>query len=358
MRAMSWHGRNDLRVGDVPNPPPPKEGEVTIKVDWCGLCGTDIEEYRGGPLYIPTEIPNPLTGAIAPLIMGHELVGTIAEVGKGVTNLKVGDRIAPDPIIFCGECPNCISHNVHHCDNMAHLGLTTHGGFAEYVNTISKVCFKLPSDVPSEWGTLSEPAAVCVRAIRLAKIDIGHSLVIIGAGSIGLLTLQLAKMSGAYPIYMVQRSKGIKDELAMQMGADKIIHSADGDPVEILKELTDGRLVDRVIECGGNPATIDMANRICGRRGRVVITGLHNGPIDTNYFPLVWDEIEVIGSFSHIYDIDFKIAVELIGRKMLDISPLITKKISLENVIKDGIEEFMNNTKNHVKIMASPHLAG
>jgi (R,R)-butanediol dehydrogenase/meso-butanediol dehydrogenase/diacetyl reductase len=239
---------------------------------------------------------------------------------------------------------------------MAHLGLTSHGGFADYVNTLEEVCFKLPESIPSEYGALSEPTAVCVRAIRLAKIDIGHSVAIIGGGTIGLLTLQLAKLSGAYPIYMIQRSQDIKRQRAFELGADEMIDTRNTDPVEALKELSGGAMVDRVIECGGTEATMKMAVKLCARRGKVVMTGLHNAPIDINYFPIVWNEIDIIGSFSHIYDLDYRIATELIGRGMIQVEPLITARISLENIITHGFEEFMKNGRNHIKILASPHL--
>ena len=356
MKALVWHARNDIRVEEFPDPPPPKEGEVTIKIEWCGVCGTDIEEYRNGPLYIPIDEPNALTGHMAPLILGHEMVGIVHAVGKGVTRLKPGDRVSPDPIIFCKKCENCLTHNQHHCDNMAHLGLTSHGGFAEYVNTIEEVCFKLPESAPSELGALSEPLAVCVRAIRLAKIDIGHSVAIVGAGTIGPIALQLAKLSGAYPIYVVQRSQDIKRDRALALGADEIIDSRDGNAVEALREATGGKMVDRVIECGGNAVTMKMAVELCARRGAVVMTGLLNEPIGINYFPVVWDEIDIIGSFSHVYDLDYRIATELIGRGMVDMESLITGRISLDNVIPDGIEEFMQNSRNHIKILASPFL--
>ena len=115
-------------------------------------------------------------------------------------------------------------------------------------------------------------------------------------------------------------------------------------------------MADRVIECGGTETTMKMAAELCARRGKVVMTGLHNAPIGINYFPIVWDEIDIIGSFSHVYDLDYRIATEVIGRGMVQIEPLITSRISLENVIPRGIEEFMQNGRNHIKILASPHL--
>ena len=115
-------------------------------------------------------------------------------------------------------------------------------------------------------------------------------------------------------------------------------------------------MVDRVIECGGNAVTMKMAVELCAKRGKVVMTGLLNEPIGINYFPLVWNEVQVIGSFSHIYDLDYRIATELISRGMVNVESLITGRISMDNVIPEGIEEFMKNSRHHIKILASPHL--
>ncbi len=155
---------------------------------------------------------------------------------------------------------------------------------------------------------------------------------------------------------MVQRSQDIKRQRALELGADEIIDSRHANPVDALRELTAGAMVDRVIECGGNEVTMKMAVELCARRGKVVMTGLLNEPIGINYFPIVWDEISVIGSFSHVYDLDYRIATALIGRGMVNVESLITGRISLERVIPEGVEEFMKNSRNHIKILASPHL--
>ncbi len=355
MKALVWHKQGKLLVEDFPMPKPPGPNEVTLKIDWCGICGTDVEEYTHGPMYIPVDTPNPLTGAKAPLVMGHEMVGTVVEVGKNVTSLKPGDIVAPDPIIFCRTCPNCETHNMHHCDNMAHLGLTTHGGCAEYVNTLAEVCFKLPADMPSEVGALSEPASVCVRAVRKAQIQEGQSVVIIGGGTIGLLTLQMVKLTGASPIIMIEPQPD-KRALAQKLGADVLIDPKTVDAKEEVFKLTKDRGADRVIECGGNEITISLAPTLARKRGRVLMTGLHNAPVGMNTFQIVWHEIEVIGSFSHVYDIDFKQAVDWIGQGKLSIDPLVTSKINLDNAVSQGFEELIHNGQKHIKILITPHL--
>ena len=150
MKAAVWHARRDIRIEDFPEPPAPSEKEIKIKVDWCGICGTDLEEYVYRPLYIPVDKPDELTGRQAPIVIGHEFVGTVVEVGPKVTDFTVGERVAPDTLLFCGECWCCKQHLVHQCQKLAILGLMTDGGCAEYVNAPTYMCFKLPSNVPSE----------------------------------------------------------------------------------------------------------------------------------------------------------------------------------------------------------------
>jgi len=337
----------------MPNPPHPGPGEVQLRVEWCGICGTDVEEYVHGPLYIPVDKPNPLTGAVAPMILGHEIVGTIWEVGAGVSNLKRGDRVAPDPIIFCGHCRHCERHDVHLCESMAHLGLTTHGGCAEYVNTLSKVCFKLPEHVPADVGALSEPASVCVHAVRRSRMQIGDTVAIVGAGTIGLLTLQAALIARASRVFVVEPIEA-RRRLAVQFGAEKALDPAAADPREAVLELTGGRGVDRVIECGGNEKTMSMATRLARKKGVVVITGLHNAPVGINLFPVVCEETEIVGSFSHVFDEDFRQAVEWIGEGKLRPESLITGRIPLEQAVSGGLEALLRNRGEHLKILISP----
>lgn len=353
MKALVWHDRREVRVEEFSKPPAPGAGEVILDVDWCGICGTDVEEYNAGPMYIPVDEPNPLTGAKAPLVLGHEVVGTVTAVGKGIADLKEGDRVAPDPIIFCGSCPNCLTHDTHHCDNMAHLGLTTHGGCAEQVRTRAEVCFKLPPGIPAELGALAEPAAVCVRAARRAEIDIGHSVVVVGGGTIGLLTLQMAKLSGADTLILVEPVDA-KRKLAMQLGADAVIDPTDTDVVDEVKALTWGRGADRVIECAGTETTLALAPQLARKRGRVVLTGLHNAPISLHTFPIVWNETEIIGSFSHVYDVDFKAAVQLIGDGRIQVAPLISAQVPLARALEDGLEELLHRGRKHIKILIGP----
>ena len=353
MKAAVWHGRRDIRIEQFPDPPPPGKNAIRIRVDWCGICGTDLEEYVNGPLYIPVHKPDELTGRQAPMVIGHELVGTVVETGPGAEAFAPGDRVAPDTLLFCGECWYCRRHLVHQCRKLAILGLMTDGGCAEYVNAPVYMCYKLPPSMPSETGALAEPAAVAVRAVRTGGVKLGDRVAIVGGGTIGLLCLQVAVLSGAAEVHVIEPHES-RRRLALQLGARQAIDPAVVNPQEALMDLTGGAGADVVLECGGNPATMSLAPRLARPQGTVVITGLHNEPVGVNLFSLVCREITLRGSFSHIYDVDFAEAVALLGAGRIAAAPLITARIGIFEAIEKGFERLLHNKGEHLKILISP----
>src|SRR6201981_1040031 len=144
MKAAVWHGQRDVRIQDVQDPPPPPPGQLQVKVAWCGICGTDLHEYLGGPLYIPVAHPHPLTGVQAPVVIGHEMSGEVIAVGDGGGDFAVGDRIAACPIIGCGTCRWCQTGSMAQCDRVAFLGTSwTGGALAERLNINAYQCYHL-----------------------------------------------------------------------------------------------------------------------------------------------------------------------------------------------------------------------
>jgi (R,R)-butanediol dehydrogenase/meso-butanediol dehydrogenase/diacetyl reductase len=353
MKAAVWHARRDIRIEDFPDPPAPAEKQIKIKVDWCGICGTDLEEYVYGPLYIPVAKPDELTGRQAPLVIGHEFVGTIVEVGPHVTGFTVGERVAPDTLLFCGECWACKQHLVHQCQKLSILGLMTDGGCAEYANVPTYMCFKLPPNVPSEAGALAEPAAVAVRAVRTAGVGLGDTVAVVGGGTIGLLCLQVALVAGASAVHVIELEEKRRN-LARHLGATLTVDPLATDPVEAIMESTRGRGADVVIEAGGNEKTMSLAPQLARPQGTVVIVGLHNEPVRINLFPVVCREISIRGSFSHIYDVDFSEAVALLGAGKLQADPLITARLGIDDLVEHGLEELLRNKAEHLKILISP----
>jgi len=342
MNACLFDGRA-VRLDRAYAEPVPAAGEVRVRVLLAGVCRTDLEIIKGYMRF---------TG-----VLGHEFVGRIVEIGPGVTEPKIGDIITPDTLIHCGTCYWCQRHQVHHCENLAILGLSTDGGFAEYVNAPTYMCFRLPPSVAPEVGALAEPASVAVRASRLAHIALGDTVVILGAGTIGLFCLQTARLSGASHVYAIETEES-RRAIAAQLGADAVIDPRVVDPVEAIKAHTAGRGADIVIECGGNAQTVALAPQLARKQGRVVLLSLHNDPVPINLFPAVANELELIGSFSHVYDDDFATAVILLGNGRVQAEPLITGRIGLDDLVEKGLKELVMNKAKNLKILVSPQGVG
>jgi (R,R)-butanediol dehydrogenase/meso-butanediol dehydrogenase/diacetyl reductase len=229
----------------------------------------------------------------------------------------------------------------------------TNGGLAEYVNAPSYMCFKLPPGVPPDVGALAEPTAVAVRAFRRGRIACGETVAVIGAGTIGLLSLAVARISGASAVYVVEPARN-RRAVAYQLGATEAIDPNDEDPIEFIRRRTSGLGADLVIEAGGNQKTMLMAPQVARKGGRVVFLGQHNEPAPYNFFSLVHNELELIGSFSHVYDEDFRAAVGFLGDGRINAEPLITARIALDDLIEKGLNELLENKTRNLKILVSP----
>lgn len=352
MKAARWYGREDVRVEEVPEPSPGK-GQVKIKVEWCGICGTDLHEYEAGPIFIPTS-PHPLTGKTPPVTLGHEFSGTIVELGEGVSGWKEGDRVAADACIVCGKCYYCKNGMYNLCEKLGFNGLAADGGFAEYVIVPTYQLYKLDERMSFEEGALIEPISVGIHAVRKGHLTEGDTVAIVGAGPIGLVTLQAVKAAGATKVYVLQRSE-VRRNLAKKLGADVVIDPTTEDAVSIIRELTNGVGVDIAFECVGLETTLSHAIEVTRKGGKVVVVGIFAGTFNGHipYNDVVIGEKEVIGSIA--YKGDFKYAIDLVADGRIKAKDLITKEISLGNIVEEGFEELCRpEGKRHVKILVSP----
>jgi (R,R)-butanediol dehydrogenase/meso-butanediol dehydrogenase/diacetyl reductase len=352
MQAALWHARDDVRVEEVPEPGSPGPGEVIIKVAACGICGTDLEEYRAGPLFIPVGQPNPLTGRQAPIILGHEFVGEIVEVGKGVSRLRSGDRIAPDVLLSCGTCYWCQRHQVMLCEQMAALGLSGDGGLAEYCRAPAAMCLPIPNGLPFEQAALAEPLAVAIRAVRRGRVGLGDTVAVFGGGTIGLFCLQAARTAGARAVYVVE-PHAWRRELASQLGATEGIDPREGDPAEQLRALTEIG-PDVVIDASGATAATLGAIAVARKGGRIVVVALPIAAASLNFFSIVSTEKEVLGSLSHVYDEDFATALQLLGDGRVRAAPLISDRIPLADVLPRGLHRLEAQAADTLKILVDP----
>jgi len=355
MKAAVWHGRGDVRVEEVPEPPSPPWGQVKVEVAWCGICGTDLHEYLGGPLYVPVDAPHPLTGAQAPVILGHELSGRVVDVGPDVTRVDVGDRVALCPIIGCQECEWCASGAMGLCRNIAFLGVSWHGGgFAQFVNVYDYMCYRLPPEVSYEVGALVEPFAATFRAVKRAEVGPGQTVAIIGSGPIGLMALQSARIAGADRVIAFEPAAR-RQALALECGASAVVDPLTQDPVAAIRGLTGGAGADVVIECAGIEATGILAGRVARHRGRVVVMGVFEQPAPLDYTDLVYGEKTVMGRMGG-YGV-FEEAIRAMAERKFDGEPLITGRIGLDDLL-DGFEALIEHKEENVKILVSPRETG
>ena len=340
MRAAVFYGIRDLRLEDVPKPKI-SDNEVLIRVNASGICGTDIHIYRGE------------WKTNTPIILGHEFSGVIADVGRKVKGLNIGDPVVAEPNIPCGSCYYCrMSERNYFCENLEATGVTVNGAFAEYVKIVASNVYRLPKGYNLDEAALIEPLACCVRGIDQAKIKAGDTVAIIGAGPVGLILLQLALKSGASMVIQTDMEDS-RLSLAKDLGADHTINVTKADPVESIKELTGGYGVDVAIEAVGKPEAITQAMRATRRGGRLVIFGV--SPEDAVWkvrpFELYDKELTIKTSYRSPYT--FQRAVKIAASGRVRLKPLISHIFKLDDIHR-AFEVAEKRLEGAVKVLVKP----
>ena len=319
MKAAVFNKKHDITVTDVPMPLVGPD-DVLIKVMACGICGTDVHIYNGEE------------GAAAttpPCILGHEFSGIVEKTGANVTSLSIGDRVSVDPNNTCGECANCKQGKAHYCLNMTGYGTTADGGFAEYCVVHHKQAYPI-GDMPFELGAMAEPVACCLHGIDLCNIRPGSHVLVIGGGTIGLIMLQLAKISGAAKVVLSEPIKA-KHKIAEKLGADIVIDPISQDIPSVLAENSITNL-DTVIECVGMRRTMLDAIAYAGICSTVMLFGLGapSDEIPLKPFDLFKREISLKASYINPYT--QRRALDLIASGRIDIASLIDRTVGLEEL--------------------------
>jgi (R,R)-butanediol dehydrogenase/meso-butanediol dehydrogenase/diacetyl reductase len=351
MRALRWHGREDVRLEDVEDAPAPAAHEVQIDVEWCGICGTDVEEFTNGPLVIPT-VPHPLTGLQAPMIIGHEVAGRVRKAGSSARHLQPGQLVGIDGSFFCGTCAACQRHQFNVCEKWAFIGMSYPGGLAERMTVPSYMAVPVTSDIPSEWVALAEPFSVATRAVRRGRLVRGEIVAVLGGGPIGLAIVQVSRTAGAQQVVLVETDE-FRRQRALELGADSAVAAADN-LVDVIQEFCKG-CPDIIFDCTGSNVTPGLA--VLGVRlgGRVVQVGLPTSPGQLDYLQLALREVELIGTVGHVYDEDFRLAVDLIASGKVNAQRMITHKIPLTNAVPQGLAFLAGkNCPNTLKILITP----
>lgn len=351
MTAAVWHGRRDIRLEQVALPGTPPPGWVQIRVHWCGICGSDLHEYLAGPVFIPMDSPHPLTGLQGQCILGHEFSGEIVALGEGVSDFAAGERVAADACQHCGQCLFCRQGQYNLCENLAFTGLMNNGAFAEFVNVPANLLYRLPEGFPSEAGALIEPLAVGMHAVKKAGSLRDQTVVVVGAGTIGLCTIMCAKAAGAARIIALEMSAARKAK-ALEVGASHVIDPSQCDAIAAVRELSEGYGAAVSFECIGHKATAKLAIDVIRKAGRCVMVGIFEEPSEFNFFEIVATEKQVIGSLA--YAGEFAEVIALIDAGRLEVAPLITGRIGLDSIIEQGFEELAQHKDRNVKIIVSP----
>lgn len=321
MKAAIYFGRHDLRVTDV-YLGPIGDNQVRVNVKYCGVCGTDIHIYEGD---------GGASAVTPPIVIGHEFSGVVSAVGKSIKSVRVGDRVSVDPNDMCGECYFCRNAQAHFCKNSIGIGTTYPGGFAEYVTVREKQVFKIPDSLSFENAALVETVSCCLHGIDLCDIKTGETVLIIGAGPIGLLMLQLAKMSGAGKIF-VSEIVSEKRELALKYGANIVIDPLNEDIGAVVS--TNSGNVGCVIECAGTTRTIEQAIKYAGRGATVMMFGLvaPDATVEIKPYEVFTKELKITASFINPYTFDRAIEVLALGKVKVD--EIITDIIPLNEINK------------------------
>lgn len=348
MQALRWYGVKDLRVETIEEPAPTK-GQVKIKIEACGICGSDLHEYAAGPIFIPEGTPHPLTNEKAPIVMGHEFSGQIVEVGEEVTKFKVGDRVVVEPVFSCGTCESCRHGKYNLCDKMGFLGLAGGGGgFSEYVAADEHMVHKIPDSLSYEQGALVEPSAVVLYAVRSSQLKVGDRAVVFGTGPIGLLLIEALKASGASEIYAVELSEERRNK-AKELGAITL-NPAETDVVAEIQRLTNGG-ADVCYEVTGVPVVLNQAIASTKMSGQIMIVSIFEREASIHPNQIVLKERNIAGIIGY-RDI-FPAVISLMEQGYFPADKLVTKRIPLANIVEEGFEALIKE-KSQIKIIVSP----
>lgn len=316
MKALFLDGIHKLSVQEVARPVP-KADEVMVRVEACGICGTDRHLFLG-------EFPS-----FPPVTLGHEFSGIIEAVGQDVTDMQVGMRVTGDPNIACGACDACHAGRVNLCHNLQAIGIHRSGGFAEYVVMPRKQAFALPLSLDPLHGAFCEPLACCLHAVDLAGLKAGCSVTVIGGGVIGLLTVQLARLAGATRVVLITRNPAKRD-LAARLGATLCLDPSSAEVDDHIRQ-TGG--ADVVFECAGLASTVAGAPRLARRGGIVVILGVlpAGQKVEIEPFDLLFREVSMITSFLNPFT--HARAADLIATGAIQVAPLISRTLTLEAAV-------------------------
>jgi L-iditol 2-dehydrogenase len=320
MKALLLSEYRKLSVVDMPVPAI-AEDEVLVRVQACGICGSDIHGYDGS------------TGRrIPPLVMGHEASGVIERSGAAVTGFAPGDRVTFDSTVSCGRCGFCLAGQVNLCDNRMVLGVSCgdyrrHGAFAEYVSVPARILYRLPDSLPFERAALIEAISIAVHAVGRHVPKPDDTVIVVGAGMIGVLVIQVLRAKGCRNIVAVDLDDA-KLALARRIGAGRTLHAKDVNVMESVRDLTGGKGADASFEVVGHGETVSAAIGSLRKGGTAVLIGNLSPKVELPLQEVVTKEISVLGSCGSSGE--YPECIDLLASGAIDVEPLISLRAPLE----------------------------
>lgn len=328
--VMTGIGKMELVERDIPQI---KDNEVLVKLEYVGICGSDLHYYETGAIGDHAVKP--------PFVLGHEPGGTIVEVGKHVTHLKAGDRVALEPGKTCGECEFCKQGKYNLCKDVVFFATPpVDGVFQEYVAHEAGLCFKLPDNVSTLEGALMEPLAVGFHAAKQGDAHLGQTAVIMGAGCIGLVSMMACKAMGVSQVYVVDVMQKRLDK-ALELGATGVINGKECDAVAEVMKLTQQLGCDLIIETAGTEITTRQAIHMAKKGSSIVLVGYSKTGEMTLPMSLALDKeltFQTVFRYRHIYPM----AIDAVASGKVDLKGIVTNMFSL-----DDAQEAMDQSVNH-----------
>ena len=318
-----------------------KENEVLIKNMACGICGTDVHIYHGEA---GSATVNP------PIVLGHEFSGVIEKVGDKVKAVKIGDHVTIDPNMYCGKCRSCRMGRKQNCESLMALGVNMNGGFAQYSIAPETQCFTVNKDVDFDVAAMAEPLACVIHGIDQTQLHAGQTVVVIGGGAIGLLMVQMAKLSGATTVVLSEPVE-MRRKLGRDLGADFTIDPAKEDINEKMLEYTRRAGADVIIECVGKVFAVEQAIKFADYGATVLLFSVPspNAILNLPLFDLYKKELKIVGSM--INPDTHQRAVNLINSGSIRVKELITHVYGLDE-LDEAIHKQMSN--DSIKVVVHP----
>ncbi|GLB39685.1 putative alcohol dehydrogenase GroES-like domain [Lyophyllum shimeji] len=358
MKAARLYGPGDIRVEDIAEPIP-AEGQVKVKIAWNGICGSDLHAYLGPVPKYATSIPNEITGETLPVTLGHEFAGTIVGLGPKVDESKwrVGTNVAIEPVISCMKtsvCFACASGSRNLCPASNFIGICGWGGgLSEFIAVDVRYLHVLPGNVPLEIGACMEPLAVAWYAIKRSGFTKGQSVLILGAGPIGIFLLKILRSFDPSATIVTSEPALLRRQQALKHGATHVFDPLDMDVPEAVMKATRGVGVDVAFDAAGVQGSIDAAMQSVRPRGTIVNVAIWEKSASVNMNIIVMKEIHLTGTLA--YDrVHPELLEAVAAEKIPGLEELITSKIALEDVVEKGFRALLDDKDAQIKILVHP----